>query len=271
MSDLRIAAERSSRIDPINFYQGPVMHARMRPVHHRFSYSVFSILIDLDHLEDIDQESPLFSVNRFNVMSFYERDHGPRDGSSLSRYARALFKESGVDLEGGTVRLLCYPRIFGYVFDPLSVYFAYDRQGALVGLLYEVRNTFGEHHTYVAPIKPGEQNEAGIRQETKKRFFVSPFNPVEMTYRFRIHPPDQTVGLRILVTDGADPVLAATFHGTFLRFSSLSVLRLCLTIPFLTLKIIGGIHVEALRLWIKGMRLKSHPKPPAPSSVIGNE
>ena len=271
MSDLGIVAERTPRLDPISFYQGPVMHARIRPVHHRFSYSVFSILIDLDHLEEIDQQSPLFSVNRFNLMSVYERDHGPRDGSSLSLYARELFKKAGVDLEGGRIRLLCYPRILGYVFDPLSVYFAYDSRNELVGLLYEVRNTFGEHHTYVAPIKSGEQSEAGIRQETKKRFFVSPFNPVEMTYRFRIHPPDETVGIRILVTDGSTPVLAATFHGTFLRFSTPSVLRLCLTIPFLTLKIIAGIHIEALRLWIKGMRLKSRPKPPVPSSVIGNE
>ncbi len=271
MKDQIVVADQTPRFDRISFYQGPVMHARMQPVHHRFSYSVFSILIDIDHLDDCDRQSPFFSVNRFNLMSFYERDHGPRNGSSLALHARQLFKEAGLEFEGGTIRLLCYPRILGYVFDPLSVYFAYDRDESLVGLLYEVRNTFGEHHTYVAPIKSGEQNEAGIRQETKKRFFVSPFNPVDMSYRFRIHPPDQTVGIRILVTDGSDPVLAATFLGSFLRFSTSSVLRLCLTIPFLTIKIIAGIHVEALRLWIKGMRLKSRPAPPAPSSMIGDE
>lgn len=257
--------------DPISFYSGPVMHQRMRPVSHRFSYSVFSLLIDLDALDQIDRQSPLFSVNKFNLMSVYERDHGPRDGSSLASHARKLFKKAGLQLDGGRIRLLCYPRILGYVFDPLSVYFAYDEQERLMGLLYEVRNTFGEHHTYVAPLKPGEQTEAGIRQESPKRFFVSPFNPVEMAYRFRIHPPDETVGVRILVTDQDEPVMAASFHGSFLRFSTRSLLRLCLTIPFLTLKIIVGIHIEALRLWMKGLRLRARPAPPEPSSVISDK
>jgi len=257
--------------DPISFYRGPVMHQRMRPVSHRFSYSVFSLLIDLDALDQIDRQSPLFSVNKFNLMSVYERDHGPRDGSSLASHARKLFKKAGLQLDGGRIRLLCYPRILGYVFDPLSVYFAYDEQERLMGLLYEVRNTFGEHHTYVAPLKPGEQTEAGIRQESPKRFFVSPFNPVEMAYRFRIHPPDETVGVRILVTDQDEPVMAASFHGSFLRFSTRSLLRLCLTIPFLTLKIIVGIHIEALRLWMKGLRLRARPAPPEPSSVISDK
>jgi len=257
--------------DPISFYSGPVMHQRMRPVSHRFSYSVFSLLIDLDALDQIDRQSPLFSVNKFNLMSVYERDHGPRDGSSLASHARKLFKKAGLQLDSGRIRLLCYPRILGYVFDPLSVYFAYDEQERLMGLLYEVRNTFGEHHTYVAPLKPGEQTEAGIRQESPKRFFVSPFNPVEMAYRFRIHPPDETVGVRILVTDQDEPVMAASFHGSFLRFSTRSLLRLCLTIPFLTLKIIVGIHIEALRLWMKGLRLRARPAPPEPSSVISDK
>lgn len=257
--------------DPISFYCGPVMHQRMRPVSHRFSYSVFSLLIDLDALDQIDRQSPLFSVNKFNLMSVYERDHGPRDGSSLASHARKLFKKAGLQLDGGRIHLLCYPRILGYVFDPLSVYFAYDDQEQLVGLLYEVRNTFGEHHTYVAPLKPGEQTEAGIRQESPKRFFVSPFNPVEMAYRFRIHPPDETVGVRILVTDQDEPVMAASFHGSFLRFSTRSLVQLCLTIPFLTLKIIGGIHIEALRLWMKGLRLHARPAPPEPSSVISEK
>ena len=261
-------AGHTPNLGPIRFYRGPVMHQRMRPVTHRFSYSVFSILIDLDDLDRIDHLSPFFSVNRFNLMSVNERDHGPRDGSSLAAHARALFRDAGLDCSNGTIRLLCYPRILGYVFDPLSVYFAYDDRGQLVGLLYEVRNTFGEHHTYVAPLKPGERSEAGIRQESAKRFFVSPFNPVEMAYRFRVHPPDETVGVRILVTEQEQPIMAASFHGDYLPFSTRSLLHLCLTIPFLTLKIIGAIHIEALKLWVKGLRLRARPAPPAPSSVI---
>ena len=263
--------EDASELGPISFYRGTVMHQRMKPVSHRFSYSVFSLLIDLEAFDEINRRSPFFSVNKFNLMSVYERDHGPRDGSSLAAHARRLFKDAGLDVGEGKILLLCYPRILGYVFDPLSVYFAYNDQDQLVGLLYEVRNTFGEHHTYVAPLKPGERTEAGIRQESPKRFFVSPFNPVEMAYRFRIHPPDETVGVRILVTEQEQPVLAASFHGNFLRFSTRSLLRLCLTIPFLTIKIIVGIHIEALRLWMKGLRLRARPAPPAPSSVISDK
>lgn len=261
----------SVEIGPICFYRGTVMHQRMRPVTHRFSYSVFSVLIDLDALDQVNRKSLLFSVNHFNLMSVHERDHGPRDGSSLAVHARRLFREAGLDLNGGTIRLLCYPRILGYVFDPLSVYFAYDDKNELLGLLYEVRNTFGEHHTYVAPLKPGERSVAGVRQESPKRFFVSPFNPVEMVYRFRIHPPDEAIGVRILVTEQEHPVMAASFHGNFLSFSTRSLLQLALTIPFLTLKIITGIHIEALRLWMKGLRLRTRPAPPAPSSVINDK
>lgn len=245
------------------------MHARLTPHAHRFSYSVFSLLIDLDALNDVKKKSAFFSVNQFNLMSFFEKDHGSRDGRPLAPYARDLFKKAGIDLDRGRVLLLCYPRILGYVFDPLSVYFGYDHEGILKAILYEVRNTFGEHHTYVAPVTAADISAAGVRQESPKRFFVSPFNPVAMTYRFRVKPPGAAVSVRILVTDETKPVLAASFHGDATRFSSATLLRLFLTIPFLTIKIIGGIHLEALRLWIKGMRIHDRPDPPAPSSIIG--
>ena len=115
------------------FYVGSVMHARMKPVLHRFSYNVFSILVDLAKLNEARRISSFFSINRFNLLSLYERDHGPKDGSSLHHYAHHLFKSAGVELDGGKVLLLCYPRIFGYVFNPLSVYFGYSSAGELMG------------------------------------------------------------------------------------------------------------------------------------------
>jgi len=141
--------------EAISLFFGPVMHARMKPVTHRFSYNVYSLLVDLDQLDRADRKSSVFSINRFNLLSFHERDHGPRNGGPLAPYARALFEKAGLSLEGGRIFLLCYPRVLGYVFDPLSVYFAYDHEEQLIGVLYEVRNTFGEHHTYIAPVRPG--------------------------------------------------------------------------------------------------------------------
>ena len=247
-------------------YVGPVMHARMKPVQHRFTYRVFSLLIDLAQLPAASRLSRLFSIHSFNLLSFFEKDHGPRNGQPLLPYAFNLFREAGLDLTGGRVFLLCYPRIFGYVFDPLSVYFGYSKDGQLKGVLYEVRNTFGEAHTYVEPVKAGELTASGLRQERDKLFYVSPFNPLSMRYLFRVLPPGDAVSLRILVKDEEGPVLAASFHGTKRPLNSQNLLALCLTIPFLTLKIVAGIHLQALWLWLKGLRLVPRPPPPPKTS-----
>ena len=253
--------------DALSLYRGTVMHHRMKPVTHRFSYSVFAILLDLGRLEEASSATAFFSVGRFNLLSFRERDHGPRDGSSLLDHARALFGKAGLALGRGRVLLLCYPRILGYVFDPLSVYFGYDEHGVLRGVLYEVRNTFGEHHTYVEPITPGQLTKSGLRQEREKLFFVSPFNDLAMHYLFRLSPPTETnVGVRILVKDRVGPLLAATFHGKHAPATNRVILSLFLTIPALTFKIIVGIHIEALWLWVKGLRLMKRPASPPPAS-----
>jgi len=253
------------------FYVGPVMHARMKPVQHRFSYGVFSILVDLAKLDEADRLSPFFAINRFNLLSLHERDHGPRDGTSLSAYATELFQSAGIDLTNGTILLLCYPRILGYVFNPLSVYFGYAANGELKGVLYEVRNTFGEMHTYAEPVEEGMLTSSGLRQERAKRFYVSPFNALTMTYFFRVRPPTQSIAVRILVKDEEGPVLAASFHGDMRPFTTQNLLWLCLTMPLLTLKIIAGIHVEAFWLWVKGMRLVPRPAPPPKIGLPGDK
>jgi DUF1365 family protein len=167
-------------------YFGDVMHARLKPMGHRFSYRVMSLLIDLDRLGDADRLSPLFAVNRPALYSFREADHGKRDGSSLSDYAQRCAAERGIDLAGGSVLLLCYPRLLGFTFNPLSVYFCYRADGELALLIYEVRNTFGDIHPYVLPVRPGEISDAGIRQQQEKLFYVSPFVEMAMRYHFRI-------------------------------------------------------------------------------------
>lgn len=250
-------------------YFGDVMHARLKPMGHRFSYRVMSLLVDLDRLPEADRQSRLFGVNRAAVYSFHERDHGDRDGSPLSAYVRRCALAHGIDLDGGRTRLLCYPRLFGYTFNPLSVYFCYDRSGELALAIYEVRNTFGAIHSYVLPVTDGQRSAAGIRQEQEKLFYVSPFIEMPMRYHFRVSPPCNTVKLRILETDSDGPLLSATFHGTRRRLTTRSLLGSLFALPLVTFKIVAAIHWEALRLWLKGATLV--PEAAAKGAETGDE
>jgi hypothetical protein len=251
----QIAACRKDRDDPAALYFGEVMHARLKPVGHRFSYRVMNLLIDLDRLGDADRQSPLFGVNRPALYSFSEADHGNRDGSPLRDFAQRCAGQQGIDLLGGRVLLLCYPRLLGYAFNPLSVYFCYHRDGRLVLIIYEVRNTFGDIHAYSLPVTADGTSAAGIRQEQDKLFYVSPFIEMAMRYHFRVTPPDEGIKLRILETDSAGPLLAATFNGRRRPLNTMELLRSFFSLPGVTIRVIAAIHFEALRLWLKGVRL----------------
>ncbi len=251
-----------------SLYFGEVMHARLKPIGHRFSYRVMSLLIDLDRLKEADRQSPLFGVNRAALYSFHEAGHGERDGSSLRAYADRRAAEHGIDLAGGRVLLLCYPRLLGYTFNPLSVYFCYRADGSLALIIYEVRNTFGDIHAYVLPVRPGELSPAGLRQAQDKQFYVSPFVEMAMRYHFRLTPPGEQVRLRILEIDREGPLLAATFSGRRSRLTTSALLRSFVALPLVTLKIMAAIHWEALRLWLKGARLV--PRTPAATANADN-
>nr|WP_244577795.1 DUF1365 domain-containing protein [Hoeflea halophila] len=252
---------------PACLYVGDVMHQRMKPVGHRFRYRVYSMLIDLDRLDEADRLSPLFSVNGRNVMSFHEADH-LRGASqpSLRAHIDTLLEQAGLDLPAARIELACYPRIFGRVFNPLSVYYAYDDAGEPLALVYEVRNTFGENHTYVCRVEEGDVTPAGIRQSRSKIFYVSPFVKMQARYNFRMNLPGENLKWRILETDPTGPLLAATYNGNRRALTTATVLSLLLQIPLLTWKIVGGIHYEALKLWLKGMRYVPRPAPPPSAS-----
>ena len=245
--------------DAAALYIGEVMHARLKPVGHRFNYRVMSLLIDLDRLGVADRQTPLFGVNRRALYSFHEADHGERDGSSLRLHAQRCASEHGIDLTGGRVLLLCYPRLFGYTFNPLSVYYCYRADGQPALLIYEVRNTFGDIHAYVLPVTYGDISPAGIRQTQDKRFYVSPFVEMAMRYHFRVMLPQDRVKLRILETNSEGPLLSATFNGQRRILTTRELLRSFFSLPLVTLKIIAAIHWEALRLWLKGVRLVPRP------------
>lgn len=250
---------------PAMLYFGHVMHARLIHPLHRFVYRVFCLLLDLDRLEEAGQLSRLFSINRCNLFSFCESDHGARGKMPLRAWVDEALGQAGM-ARATRVLMLCYPRVFGFVFNPLTVFFCYDEHNTLTALLYEVRNTFGEKHTYVAPILAGELSEAGVRQERDKKFYVSPFLDMPLTYRFRVRPPQDEVAVRIMEMSGIQPVLAATFHGIAKPLCGQSLLRGMIQMPFGALKVVLGIHWEALKLWVKGAKFFSRPKPPEPLS-----
>jgi uncharacterized protein len=250
----------------MSLYVGDVMHQRMKPVEHRFTYPVFSIAVDLDKLGEANRLSPLLSINSGNVLSFREKDHIDGDYPDLRTYADALLAQGGLDQRAQRIVLICYPRIFGFVFNPLSVYYAYGADDDLLAVIYEVRNTFGDRHSYVCPVGEGELSDAGLRQTVDKIFHVSPFIPLKMRYHFRMLPPGDTVRWRILETDDTGPLLSATFSGKRKTVTTRAIAGLLVRLPFLTLKIVAAIHWEALKLWIKGMKYIPRPEPPGPVS-----
>jgi DUF1365 family protein len=234
-------------------YRGEVMHRRYRPVGHRFRYRVFTILLDLDHIETAMCGLRLLSRNRFNLFSFHDRDHGPRDGSTLRPWVEERLRESGIAHDGGPVRLLCFPRVLGYVFNPLSVYFCHRRDGSLAAVVYEVKNTFGEQHAYVLPAPVGE----GYNR-CAKSFYVSPFIGMAVTYRFRLRSPAERLAVSIRETDSLGPLLDAVMTGRCVELTDLALVRCFFAYPLMTFKVIAAIHFEAFRLWRKGLPVYPH-------------
>jgi len=248
-------------------YFGDVMHQRVKPRRHRLRYRVFFTFVDIDELSCLHQRLPLFSYNRLNLFSFFDKDHGPGDGSPLRCWVEGHLAGAGVDLGGGAIRLLCFPRVLGYVFNPLSVYFCYQPNGELGAILYEVSNTFGERHTYLAPVV--SDGSSAVSHRCDKNFYVSPFNAVEGGYSFRVEPPGQSVTVVINQSDTEGPLLHAALRAKRVPLTRAALLSAFVRYPLLTLKVIAGIHWEALRLWGKGLRLVDRPQPPArPVTVV---
>lgn len=255
---IRVSEKSAEQSAPVQLYVGEIMHARLQPFSHRFTYSVFNILIDIDRLKEASDQSPLFKVNGFAPIAFHEKDHGSETQTGLSADIRKRLKEAGLTKTPDRIQLLCYPRIFGYVFNPISIYYCSEKN-KLIAMIYEVRNTFGGKHLYVEPIKPKQATKAGIKQEAKKLLHVSPFIHMNMKYFFTFNIPNETLKFRILETDPEKPLLSATLKAKRYDFTSSNLFKRLLLFPLLTFKVISAIHFEAFKLWLKGA--KYHPNP----------
>lgn len=246
-------------------YVGGVMHRRLRPVEHRFRYRAFWLLIDLDELPQLPARLRLFSQNRFNLFSLHDTDHGDGSATPLREQAEQILSQAGIDLAGGPIRLFCMPRTLGYSFNPLSIYFCHRPDGELAALIYEVHNTFGERHSYVASV---ETNSGDVRQNCRKTFYVSPFMDMDMAYDFRLADPDERLGLHIGASQGGQRVFNASLAAQRRELNDGTLLSAFLSIPLITLKVTLAIHWEALRLWLKGVRLRVRPPPPVHNMTL---
>jgi DUF1365 family protein len=244
-------------------YSGVVAHRRLRPRAHALRYRVFMLLLDLDELPAVFGRLRLLAEGAFGLMSFRSADHGDQSGGDLRAYVRCRLTAAGVTADG-PIRLLCMPRILGYGFNPISLYFCHDADGSLAAILYEVRNTFGQRHSYLVATPEGGDDL--VRQSAPKRFHVSPFMDMDMTYDFTVRAPGELAGVSIDVRDAQGLMLSAAFHGRRAELTDAGLLRAWVSHPLLTLKVVAGIHWEAAKIFVKGVKLR--PQPPVPAAPV---
>jgi DUF1365 family protein len=233
--------------EPAALYVGRTAHSRLAPRPHRFSYRLFQLLLDVDRIDQAAAPLRLLRHGRFGVFSFTERDHGARDGRPLRAWVSAALGRAGVPASAARIRLLCFPRVLGFVFNPLSIFFIHAADERLEAVIYEVNNTFGQTHAYVLPA----QGAGETRQWADKRLYVSPFFKVEGGYRFRIAPPAERFRLVIRRRAEGAPDFTASLSARREPLSDAALARLFLTMPFMTLGVVAAIHWQALRLWLK--------------------
>jgi DUF1365 family protein len=245
-------------------YAGEVTHGRVRPRRHALRYRIFMLLLDLDRLADTFTRLRWLRRGRFGLLAFDPRDHGDRSDRPLADQFRQLAAAHGVDA-GGPVRLLTMPRILGHGFNPLSLVFLHGADGRPSGVVYEVSNTFGQRHSYLVPAPGADEVQ---HHAADKVFYVSPFMDMDLQYRFHLRWPGDRVAVTIEVSDAQGPLLTAAFAGRRRPLADRELLSAWLAHPLLTLKVVAGIHWEALWIFLKGVGFRHRPPlPPQPVTL----
>jgi DUF1365 family protein len=251
--------------DAAVLYIGETVHQRVGPRPHRFSYRLFQLLLDVDRVDEATKGLRWLRHGRFGLFSFDEADHGSRDGSPLRLWAEDTLRQAGLNAEAATIRLMAFPRVLGFIFNPISIWFVEDRAAALEAVIYEVNNTFGQTHAYVLPA-----TGAGVqRQRADKRLYVSPFYKVEGQYQFTLTQPDDRFQLTIVKAVDGRPDFTASLWGEREPVSDARLMRLFLSMPLMTLKVVAAIHWEALKLLLKGAPFGARPPGPKAGVSLG--
>jgi uncharacterized protein len=246
------------------WYKAHVSHTRHAPVHNRFRYPLFSFYVNLEELPRLHRNLPLFSWNRWNIYSFHDADHGWRDGRPARAWAIQVCQDT-LHRSVDTVYLLCLPRLFGYVFNPISVFFCY-RQGVLQAVLYEVCNAYKQRHTYAMPV---EEGGGTIHHTMEKRFYVSPYLPMECVYRAELTAPAEIFSLAIHQEHQGQEIFTATYEGERCPFTRSTLVQHLAAYPLMTLAVVRRILWQALTLRLKGLRFQRPPPPIVPNVSSG--
>jgi DUF1365 family protein len=247
---------------------GAVRHARLRPAKHAFTHGVYFLRLPLRAMGTADFGTRLLSRNRFNLLAFHDADHG--DGKQpLLDWITATLQREGIHDADGEIWLQCFPRVLGYVFNPVSFWFCHRADGALRAILCEVNNTFGERHCYL--LDTGEPMPYGVELKARKIFHVSPFCRIEGGYRFRFMQAQREqdgetitrVVARVDHDDNTGPLLETSISGTACVLTDSRAAKAFFTHPLLTFGVMARIHWHALRLWLKRVPFFRKPIPPS--------
>ena len=258
---------------PHRIYFTRVMHRRLFPVQYRFEYQVFSLLLDLDRLDQVPRRLAVGPRRRLPagllrpaLFRFDPADHGARDGSALRSWAGRVLAAQGIDLAGGRIRLLCFPRLLGFGFNPLSLWYCDHADGRLRAVIAEVSNTFGQHHSYLLH-DGGRPIAWPLRAEKLKCFYVSPLMDMDGGYRFRLSEPDDRLAVLIRQFDAHGRLkLVASQSGPGEPLTDAALWRAFRRMPVMTYKVVLAIHWQALKIWLRGARF--FPKPEAPKQEV---
>lgn len=242
---------------------GDVVHKRLRPRTHAMRYRVFSLLLDLDQVARVSTACRLFSSTGRNAIEFRESDHlsGGRNGP-LAAEARGLFQAAGFNADDARILLLAYPRIFGFAFNPIAVFFLIAPDGGVRAAIYDVSNTFGERKSYVAATGAPRAGTT-YAHSFDKELFVSPFAASTGRYDFRLDLGPHHVTVGVMFRDGDGPLIKTHFRGVPEPLITRTASRALARLPLLTGKVVAGIHWEALKLWVKGVPLVRRHRSPA--------
>ena len=246
-------------------YVGDTSHHRFAPRPHRFRYAVFQLLIDIDRPAEALRGLWTLRPGRYGLFSFTPRDHGDRRSDALRPWVEAALREAGVAATAARITLLAFPRVLGFVFNPISVFFVYAADGRLEAVIYEVNNTFGQTHAYVI----AAQGTGVERHEADKALYVSPFYRVEGGYRFWLTPPGETLDLTIEKHVAGRPDFLATLDLRRRPLTDAGLAWLFVSMPLMTLGVVMAIHWQALKLLLKGAPFGARPPGPKAGTTVG--
>ena len=247
-------------MNALELYTCKVMHRRLVKTPYRFSYRIFSLLIDIDRLDEVNNKSLLLSVNRFNLLSFSTKDHLPHSNLTLREWVNNALLTKNIDASELTIKILCMPRVLGWGFNPLSIWYCEDQLGNPIATICEVHNTFGERHCYI--LLP-EQPEWPVKTTHAKSFHVSPFFDIKGHYEFILDKPASNLKIGIKLFDNMQCMLDATQNGKSIAPTTSNLIKQSLSIPFQTAKVLGAIHWQALKIWLRGNHFYRKPEPPS--------